>query len=428
VAPKAIILYDGNCIEWNIFVADVEMLLQPEMREAYGLLQFNGPGLVSRTIPLGHAQAKFMALLQHGSLSLCHILRHFSNWKATKPVDKIYAVLGLTDDAQVLYRMVDYDKPTIEVLLAVSFYFIKRSELLDVLHFAGIGWGDCGRDPKLPQFPSWVVDWTRSRMPISLAHSYTNEAAQYSAATAKPQQIIQDGSVLTLKMKAIVIDAIEKMGPTDDFYDLEQERYNLKESWVLLLKWLDAIQQFVQTSVSDPYRNGQGRMEALSRLMIGDRTSSARPAPPEYITSFTKLRDFIQALTTRFQAQPDLARLSASMAPRTTAEYDTLLEVQNMFNKVGSPFQFLFGQASFSRRLAVTVDGYLAAVPALTEPGDVIVAVLGAQVPFVLRPASATGQAVDASIYRLVGECYAHGMMDGEAFRLGREEEWVRID
>lgn len=54
--------------------------------------------------------------------------------------------------------------------------------------------------------------------------------------------------------------------------------------------------------------------------------------------------------------------------------------------------------------------------PDITRVGDVIVVVIGACTPFVVRPAR------DAS--ETVGECYVHGVMDGEVFK---EDNWERL-
>jgi hypothetical protein len=45
--------------------------------------------------------------------------------------------------------------------------------------------------------------------------------------------------------------------------------------------------------------------------------------------------------------------------------------------------------------------------PSYMRPGDVIVALSGASVPFVVRPLGKKG-------FRLLGECYCDGIMDGE--------------
>jgi hypothetical protein len=59
-------------------------------------------------------------------------------------------------------------------------------------------------------------------------------------------------------------------------------------------------------------------------------------------------------------------------------------------------------------KFCVTKEGYMALVPQETEAGDVVMAVYGAQVPFVFRRVQETEN------YRLVGECYLHGVMTGE--------------
>ena len=55
-----------------------------------------------------------------------------------------------------------------------------------------------------------------------------------------------------------------------------------------------------------------------------------------------------------------------------------------------------------------TTNGYFGFVHPNARPGDEIFAFLGAPVPFVLRKANATE-------YTIVGECYLHGFMSGEA-------------
>lgn len=58
-------------------------------------------------------------------------------------------------------------------------------------------------------------------------------------------------------------------------------------------------------------------------------------------------------------------------------------------------------------------NGLLGAGREATRPGDLVVVFFGARVPFILRQ--------HESHYVLVGECYVHGMMDGEAIDGWRE-------
>ena len=63
--------------------------------------------------------------------------------------------------------------------------------------------------------------------------------------------------------------------------------------------------------------------------------------------------------------------------------------------------------ATANRRLVLSKRKYLGLVPELTEPGDKICILGGGSVPFVLRK--------EQGHWISVGECYIHGIMDGEA-------------
>ncbi|KAH8598609.1 heterokaryon incompatibility protein-domain-containing protein [Bisporella sp. PMI_857] len=59
------------------------------------------------------------------------------------------------------------------------------------------------------------------------------------------------------------------------------------------------------------------------------------------------------------------------------------------------------------KRIFVTSNGYLGLGSEYVEPGDVVVIILGAKMPFVLRKA-------EGQTFMLIGESYVHGIMDGE--------------
>lgn len=76
--------------------------------------------------------------------------------------------------------------------------------------------------------------------------------------------------------------------------------------------------------------------------------------------------------------------------------------------------------ASDGRAFARTKIGYYVLGPAAMEPGDVICVLFGAKVPFCLR-------AVGGEFYLLVGECYVHGMMKGEAMGMFAQGELQEV-
>jgi hypothetical protein len=64
-------------------------------------------------------------------------------------------------------------------------------------------------------------------------------------------------------------------------------------------------------------------------------------------------------------------------------------------------------------RFCLTKNDYLGLVPLTTEIGDVVCIVHSSCVPFVLRPCKDIKGA-----FRLVGKCYIHGIMEGEAMQM----------
>jgi len=66
---------------------------------------------------------------------------------------------------------------------------------------------------------------------------------------------------------------------------------------------------------------------------------------------------------------------------------------------------------NLGRRLVTTKRGYVGMALETTQKGDVIGVHLGCTMPVVLRPVG--------DHFRVVGECYIHGLMEGEAM------EWL---
>jgi hypothetical protein len=74
-----------------------------------------------------------------------------------------------------------------------------------------------------------------------------------------------------------------------------------------------------------------------------------------------------------------------------------------------SEFFATFDLATSRRVFCMTEDGYMGLAPNGGRLGDRIGIILGCDVPFILRQVG--------NEWKLVGECYIHGLMDGEALR-----------
>jgi hypothetical protein len=84
----------------------------------------------------------------------------------------------------------------------------------------------------------------------------------------------------------------------------------------------------------------------------------------------------------------------------------------------------------------VTKRGFVGFAPPGSRVGDVVCLFLGCQTPSIIRryrKHSVAGQGKRkprggaAKLYQLVGECYLHGMMDGEMVQTDAEKEVFRL-
>jgi hypothetical protein len=69
------------------------------------------------------------------------------------------------------------------------------------------------------------------------------------------------------------------------------------------------------------------------------------------------------------------------------------------------------------RALITTKTGYVGLVPASVRSGDVLAILSGCNFPVALRPCR-------DDLYQVVGECYIHGLMDGEILNQGDDQNF----
>jgi len=97
-------------------------------------------------------------------------------------------------------------------------------------------------------------------------------------------------------------------------------------------------------------------------------------------------------------------------------------------SQLSSKYMTRLAAACKNRRFCVTHGGQLTLAPPGSREGDVVCVIRGLQTPFIVRPVGQKINTNSASAevpkerqsrlegeYHLVGECYVHGIMDGEA-------------
>jgi len=71
----------------------------------------------------------------------------------------------------------------------------------------------------------------------------------------------------------------------------------------------------------------------------------------------------------------------------------------------------------------MTAKGNLTLAPVNTKVGHLVVVLLGGSTPFVLSEVHQDPDSTNKQ-YRLLGDCYVHGCMDGELIEGAQTDEW----
>jgi hypothetical protein len=79
--------------------------------------------------------------------------------------------------------------------------------------------------------------------------------------------------------------------------------------------------------------------------------------------------------------------------------------------------------------LYITEAGFLGAIPSAAKEGDHIAVMSGGRLPLIIRPVyKSVWRKCEKFTYRVIGPCYVHGIMDGEAYPEDHSIlDWIRL-
>ncbi|KAK3994882.1 hypothetical protein QBC44DRAFT_321424 [Cladorrhinum sp. PSN332] len=208
------------------------------------------------------------------------------------------------------------------------------------------------------------------------ARFYSASGALMKAQIRDTQEGSDDGSSGAIILSGIRFDEVDKMAapwhPATD------------PSFETVKKWEEMALGEVPEHVSCPYNGLDGRKSALQKLCVA---------------AAKKTEDKRRLLAT---SRPEFLRASSSK--------------QNL--TLPSPPNPEVYNVCAHRRLIATKRRHLGLAPATAEKGDVIAVLYGGKTPYLLRPVLTDSGAEPGSkklMYRLMGEVYVAGIMEGEA-------------
>ena len=310
------------------------------------------------------------------------------SFQATEPRDKIFGLSALATDTRKLAIMPDYSSSTVEQIYTRVARAIIQDGELDLLTLSQF--------PKnLTSLPTWVPDWCGSIQPsfASLGISSPGEPAPLfmKSGSEHPLLLSTGNDEELLRVGGYHIDEIEEV----------------RESWTpeprnraLYLKYLSQVQSLCEISASKDcpiYDSLERRAESFWRIPIGDIEESATldlcRATPEFYKGYWKLVHDYEAI---------VGNVNFSTLAECKAYYAQCDEDEPMSRRYKSRMN-----AMGNKRPYLSKQGFVGMGPVTTTPGDVVVAFIGANVPFMLRP-------TEQGRFAFLGEAYCDGVMNRE--------------
>jgi len=396
-----------------------------------------------------------------GAAPLCIAMLYSNGANATDLKDRVYGILGLLPAAKRYSISVDYSKSLQEIYQDAFEFLISERDGFQVLSIAaGVSCGD--------DWLSWLPKYEKQSVESLVEPCFRRGSIYKSSGWLPPTYDVVDESILLLSGIPIdtvlqtadpIVDAKHETFLCDEDNSFIELAYNSVVALFLEAKdtepcstctssltvatnltcrhWLyapkilccttgqrvdcmtyehtnasdcncgyhgmeewDYIERASATPTKFHYTQRKSLREAISRAMVGDHLAyrnldmSGVPAPADC----EWLLPTVYNLTGWFR---DLSTAAIDQT-RTVSDYEDLKHLVKLSSR-----RICEGRKAFR-----TVNGWIGFGPAEMLPGDMIMVVAGADVPFLLRPSEVGNE----SLYRLVGECYVQGLMLGELF------------
>ena len=380
-------------------------------------------------------QWKSECIASYGSFSagtvFMEVLYRSCMLQCSDPRDMIYGMLGIVEKAPQPQDFrpitVDYSTNTVELYRVVAKVSIESIPDLPILSLV--------QDPNrrsIQGLPSWIPDFFGMAGYVMDRRLGLNrrrpDTPQYNVAfhsqSTPPERVVQ-GS--TLHLKGYRIGNLIECGIDFRSEKPDMTAENALSSMLDICRGLPPI-----------LKDGQDRIQALWRTIVADSESYSRPAPPELGNCFhdwilkllfffrTSRKTWPERLSTVCEGLTKLSEGTPTLFPLADVSASSIwwnrlqdASSENAFGEItkymslASVHRFDSAAVLANRVLFRTTEGDVGYGPVSSKPGDQVWVLENARIPFILRPT------MTASSFEVVGECYVHGIMDGQLFANG---------
>lgn len=377
VSSNAVVRCGSLTIKWEYIEYTARSLLATgwvrALKTAYG--SEVTPNFVQT---ISNCRASYAETKGGRGIPLSLLLSATRRFQATDPRDKIIAVVGLADHPTVgmpVSRILDYEKPVAQLYRDVTGYLIHSQRSLTLLSSV-----EDISDRHFHELPSWVPDYSVWQRHTVLGASIRAGHLKFRAAGYTPFSARWDEGSQFLAVHGFCPDQIDTVAEKA----LEHQAQDME----IVLQWLRLAEPLIG--------NGALGIDAFWRTLIGDQGRHIYPAPEQYGMHF---ESYLAHANARKAGYPDL--LKSEKDNKVVLEANSLL------------YQAALGYMAPHRKFFTTKKGTIGLGPRSMRPGDLVCILSGCRVPFILR--------AEGPNFRLVGESYVHGLMEGQAVKDGLE-------
>jgi hypothetical protein len=335
-------------------------------------------------------------LKTHRRLSLEALVSYLTDLSASNPLDRIYSMLAIAKDGPKLDERtlmsipndghgaihIDYSANVVDVYQDFVIRAIESSDSLDIICRLWANpmnedlptWMQPLQRNPLPQLDSLLSERTEPDSLVGLPDYNNYHASRGTKATArlKSQSSFANDRSKILSVRGIRVDTIAKLGPR-------------ASEGIILYEWLQ---------LGGCTRNSRHQItvpEAFWRTLVADRGPMGTMPPSWYA------RAFDYCLLHSNYGDINTNRLLHNCEADSSLVVDFLQRVQSII---------------WNRKFLVSEKNrWIGLVPMATLETDFICILYGCSVPVILRQVK-TDEGI--TYFQLVGECYVHGIMDGE--------------
>jgi hypothetical protein len=321
-------------------------------------------------------------LTLHALLEICNLSEpEMERMGATDPRDRVFALLGIATDDAAKDIVPDYTLSCEDsyILAARALFKHGHDDILSL----------CRKREVCKSLPSWVPDWSAMNQEPWAACSWEDDVGFNPSDDSDSFHELRINSTNTesklsrvLSLEAVFVDRVEEVG------QIWSPDVNKSLDHNAARQYFEDISTYL--SRSERYTTSQ-KEDAEWRLPVGDIQYQEGNFQVERASNGSRMKIGYKAFRREVNGETE-----AADTPRDMVSY--------------SHFTYRLDRM-YDCRPFLTSKGYVGLCQMETRSGDSVVILIGARVPYVVRPKDG----VDS--WTLVGESHVYGIMNGEFMR-----------